>query len=212
MSNEAFLDILVQELEPVRPLGNRGTATSLALFAILAMLGVAATIGIREDVAALAPHPMWLLRSGILLLLGGICAAAVLAMARPGVGRASSSWQVALAMAATVPVAALGFAFSDPATAAKDIWWASVPWCLGVSLAMASGFGAILTLHLRRGAPVFPERAATVTGIAAGSLGVLLYSLHCPSNSIVYTGLWYTLAIAIAALAARLILPPLIRW
>lgn len=212
MNNEAFLDSLARDLRPVRPLRDRSGAIALAGFSLAAMCLVAATLGMREDVAALAPHPMWLFRSATLLLLGGICAATVLALARPGVGRAGRAWQAALAMAAIVPVTAAGFAVADPTAAAQDIWWTSVPWCLAVSLSVATGFGAIFTTYLRRGAPVCPERAATVAGIAAGSLGVLVYSLHCPSDSLVYMGVWYTAAIAIATGAARLIIPPLIRW
>ncbi|MGB5724829.1 MAG: NrsF family protein [Parasphingorhabdus sp.] len=36
--------------------------------------------------------------------------------------------------------------------------------------------------------------------------------MHCPFNSIFYVGLWYSLAVAICAIAGRLVVPHLIRW
>jgi len=65
---------------------------------------------------------------------------------------------------------------------------------------------------MRGGAPVSPERAGIVIGLASGSFGALAYSMHCPHNELVYVGLWYTLAIAITTLLGRLIVPRFVRW
>jgi hypothetical protein len=155
---------------------------------------------------------MVLLRGGLLLMLGGIATACALAMSRPLVGRNDRSWAGAAAMAAMVPAAALVFALLEPAAAVRAVWWSSALNCLGVSLAAAACFAAILVAHFRRGAPVQLVRAAWVTGLASGSLGVLVYSIHCPANHIAYIGLWYTLAIVTAAVGCRLVVPGLIRW
>lgn len=210
--DDNFLDHLAADLKPVSPLGDRRVGLALLGLGAVGMLLVSATLGARADLLAGAPHPMFLFRTGTLLMLGGICAAAVLAMARPGVGRAGKAWLAALAMAAVVPLTALGVAISDPEAAFRAVWYGSALWCLGVSLTAAAGFASVLVWHLRRGAPVSPERAAIVTGVASGSLGVLVYTIHCPSNEIAYIGLWYGLAIAITTLACRLVVPPLIRW
>jgi len=69
-----------------------------------------------------------------------------------------------------------------------------------------------MVLHLRRGAPVAPQRAGLLVGLAAGSLGALAYNLHCSYDSMVYTGLWYGLVVGSAAVAGRLVVPRLIRW
>ena len=210
--DDDFLDQLSGTLKPVRPVSDRRVLISLAGLAVVGLVLVAATLGARPDLLAGTPHPMMPLRSGMLLMLGGICAAAAGAMARPGVGRGNRAWLAALAMAATFPLAALALAVTDPAGTFKAVWWPSAITCLTVSLTAAMAFAVPLVLHLRRGAPVAPERAAIVTGLAAGSLGVLVYSIHCPANHIAYIGLWYGMAIALATLAARLIIPHLIRW
>ena len=69
-----------------------------------------------------------------------------------------------------------------------------------------------MVLHLRRGAPTSPERAGWLTGLAAGGLGAFAYSFHCPDNSIIYIGFWYSLAVGICAVLGRMLLPRLIRW
>lgn len=211
-TNPSLLDTLVADLQPVRPLTARPAVFGIIGLALLGFLAVATTLGIRADLLAGDPDPMVLLRSGMLLMLGGIATSSALAMARPVVGRNDRSWAGAAAVAAAVPAAALMFAVLEPATAARAVWWSSAINCLVVSLLAAAGFATIITAQLRRGAPVQLTRAGWVTGLGAGSLGVLVYSIHCPSNHIAYIGLWYTLAVAISAVAARLIVPRLIRW
>jgi hypothetical protein len=209
---DTLLDTLVADLEPVRPHTSHRAVLGLVALTVAGIATVAATLGIRPDILAGEPNMMVLLRGALLLMLGGICAASTLAMARPVVGRHDRSWAGAVAMASMVPATALLFALFDPQAAARAVWWSSAITCLAVSLTAAVGFAAILVAHLRRGAPVQLTRAAWVTGIAAGSLGVLVYSVHCPSNHIAYVGLWYTLAITLSAVAARLTVPRLIRW
>jgi hypothetical protein len=40
----------------------------------------------------------------------------------------------------------------------------------------------------------------------------MAYSLTCPSNSIAYAGLWYSLAVLGTAVICRLAVPRLLRW
>jgi hypothetical protein len=210
--DEKFLDQLAADLTPVTPLGSRRVGFALMGLGIVGMVLVSATLGPRPDLLAGTPHPMFLFRAGMLLMLGLICSAAVVGMARPGVGRGGKGWLAAVAMASIVPLTAIGLALIDPVATFQTVWWSSARTCLAVSLAAATGFAAILVWHLRNGAPVAPERAAIATGVAAGSLGVLTYTIHCPSNDIAYIGVWYGLAIAISTLACRLVVPRLVRW
>ena len=84
--------------------------------------------------------------------------------------------------------------------------------CLQVSLLGGLATAIPMVLHLRRGAPISPERAGWLTGISSGGLGAFAYNFHCPFNDLIYIGVWYTLAVGICAIAGRLIVPHLIRW
>ena len=211
-----FLDALSAELTPVQPLRSVRAALLLALCAGLCLAAVAAGLGLRADLLAGQPSQMFLVRTGLLLPLALICTATALGFARPGIGVhdgfTGRAWAGALAVAAMLPATALVTGTLAPQAAANAIWQPSGAQCLSVSLTAALLFGAIMVRHLRRGAPVSLERAGLLVGLAAGSLGVLVYSMHCPANSLHYIATWYGLAIALATLTGRLLVPRLIRW
>ena len=211
MTREFDFAALVNDLEPVAALNPRRPLILAAAITGVMLAIVALMRGVRADVMAGQPDAMFLIRSGILLLLGGGTAHAVLDMASPAVGKPQISWQIALAAAFLFPIAALIVAMTGDMGNSTTAMY-SVGQCL-----MFSAFGAVATavpmiLHLRRGAPTSPARAGWLVGIASGGLGAFAYSLHCPFNSIVYIGLWYTLAVGGCAVVGRLIVPRLIRW
>lgn len=211
MSSEFNIQSLVDDLEPVQSLKPR-RSMGIALAVMLAALAfVVWRLGMRQDIEAGEPSAMFLLRGGTLLLLGLANAYAVLGMASPGVGRQWAGWKVALAAALLFPLSAMIVAMrTDPMpmlTAMKDGME-----CMRMSIMGGLATAIPMVWHLRRGAPTSPERAGWLTGIASGGLGAFAYSWHCPANSIIYIGFWYTLAIAICAVAGRVIVPRLIRW
>lgn len=211
MSNSFNIAALVDNLEPVKALNPRRPLLMAAAITTAMLAVVALTKGVRADVMAGHPDAMFLIRSGMLLLLGGGTAHAVLGMASPAVGKVQMSWQMALAAAFLFPIAALIVAMTGDMGNSTTAMY-SVGQCL-----MFSAFGAVATavpmiLHLRRGAPTSPARAGWLVRIASGGLGAFAYSLHCPFNSIVYIGLWYTLAVGGCAILGRSIVPSLIRW
>jgi hypothetical protein len=205
------LDRLVAELEPVRPLRlSRGISTVAALMGA-AIVFILLIKGMRADLRAADPDPMFLLRGGLLLLLGCASGYAVLSMASPAVGKPGQSWKMAVAAAALLPMTALVVAMLGRG----DVAMAN---CLyGLDCMAFSTLGALATaipmvLWLRRGAPTSPARAGWLTGVASGGLGAFAYGLHCPFNDVVYIGLWYTLAVGFCAVVGRLVVPRLIRW
>ncbi len=209
---DSLIDALAADLQPVKPLADRPVQMVLAALLAVATATVVALLGARSDLLAGEPGAMFLMRCGTLAMLALISVAAVLAQAHPGVGRHHQGWKVAAAMAALYPLAGAAQALADPdrarAMAALPSGWQ----CLGFSLAIALLCAVPMLLHLRRGAPVAPERAGLMLGLAAGSLGALAYNIHCPMGDMIYIGLWYGTAVAGAALAGRLIVPRLIRW
>jgi hypothetical protein len=213
MSMTGFdIETLASNLTPVRRVQPRDAISLVGLATAIAVAVVAVRFGLRPDLMAGTPHPMVVIRCGTLLLLGFAALTAVIASARPGVGHASHGWRWALAAAALFPATSvvlslMNGAFPDAVMHAK-----SGPYCLGISTASGLLIGSLLTLWLRSGAPTTPNRAGWLVGLAAGSFGTFAYNLHCPSDTVYYIGLWYTLAVAISAALGRLIVPPFIRW
>ena len=202
---------LVDDLQPVRALRPmRSIAASLAIVGVALAL-ILVSFGPRPDLLAGKPDAMFLLRSGTLLLLGLANAYAAIGIASPSVGRQSSSWQIAVAAALLFPMSALIVALSVSPSEAMAATQTGMK-CLQVSLLGGLATAIPMVLHLRRGAPISPERAGWLTGISSGGLGAFAYNFHCPFNDLIYIGVWYTLAVGICAIAGRLIVPHLIRW
>lgn len=202
---------LVDGLEPVRPLRlAHGVAFVLGALA-LTIAGVAFVGGIRPDVEHALAEPVFLLATGLFLILGLAASATVIMMGRPQVGNNHSSWVWAAAMVGLLPAAATAVLVGGNPAAASS----TANHGLGCLLA-ATGSGllsfAVLTWWLRRGAPTSPESAGLITGIAAGSFGIFAYSFHCTASDIVHIGLWHSSAVLVCAVIGRLAVPRLIRW
>jgi hypothetical protein len=211
MTQPFNIQSLVDDLEPVRSMNPRRSIVLPVSAMLLALAFVVALLGARADVMAGEPSSMFLLRGGMLLLLGLASAWAVVRMASPSVGRYDNGWKVALAAAALFPLAGILVAMrQDPMPALTE--FTDGMECLRMSL-MSGVFTAIpMVLLLRRGLAMLGHRAGWVTGVAAGGLGAFAYSLHCPANGIIYIGFWYTLTVGICAGLGRLVVPRLIRW
>jgi hypothetical protein len=205
--SDPFLENLVAELTPVVSMHPRtGIARTIgALLATIAALAL--MLGLRGHISTL-----FLLASGLFLLLGAAASWTVIAMARPQVGTIHTGWIWAAAMAALLPATTLVMGLPQVSSA----WNASDPHegilCLGMGVLSGLASGAVLVAWLRRGAPTSPERAGLITGIAAGSLGMFAYSLSCPLDGLYHIGLWHSLSVIASALLGRFVIPRLIRW
>lgn len=210
--NDQLIDDLVADLEPVRPVSPKLAAALVGGTTIVAVMAVALLFGLRGDVQAFSPHPIVMLRGGALLLLGSACVVAVAAAARPGVGYVAQGWTWALAAAALFPLTSLFLSLRHQQWPMADLTSQSAPWCIAISTAGGVMVGAVLTLWLRQGAPTSPARAGWLVGLAGGAFGTFSYSLHCPSDTVHYVGIWYSAAVALCAVAGRIVVPRLIRW
>lgn len=203
---------LVADLAPVEPLAEWRAWLATAIVLAGAMAAVAMGLGLRRDLLALQPHPIAIVRSGTLLLLGAFAGAGAIASARPSIGGVRLGWRVVLAGAMLFPLAAVVRIATDPGDAMRAIASPSAVECLTVSLTVAVALATLFTAWLRRGAPASPERSGLLAGLAAGALGGFAYSIRCPYNDIAYIGIWYPLVVAISALVGRVIISRFVRW
>ncbi len=206
------IETLVTDLEPVRPVAPRAGVLLAVIAAAVVTAIIAAWLGLRPDIVAGNPHPVVMMREGMLLVLGFAALAAVVASARPGVGQSSTGWRWALAAASLFPLTSIALSVTGGGYPVEVLYSVDGPLCLAVSMAGGLMIGAALTLWLRRGAPTALDRIGWLVGLASGSFGAFAYGLHCVSITVFYVGLWYTGAVAICALLGRLIVPRLIRW
>lgn len=204
---DPLIDRLVADLAPVAPMRPLPAIARTLAATALAVLVVAATLGLRRQVT-----PLFLLSAGLFLVLGLAAAITVIGMARPRVGSDRTGWLWAAAMTALLPLstglmavahAHSAWALSDPATGVL---------CLGLGLLCGLGTAGVLVLWLRRGAPSSPAEAGLLTGVAAGGLGMFAVALHCPDDAIYHIGLWHSAPVLAGAALGRLLVPRLVRW
>ncbi len=210
--SDAVIEALVADLTPVRRVRPLDALLLVGSAVAVAVAAVILRFGLRADLAQGIFVPLVLLRCGVLLVLGLAALSAVVSAARPGVGQISHGWRWALGMAALFPLTSLVMMAAERAIPMADVMASSGKYCVGISLVSGLLIGGVLMLWLRRGAPTALNRAGWLTGLAAGSFGTFAYALHCPSNTVHFIGLWYTLAVALCAGAGRLIVPRVLRW
>lgn len=203
---------LVDDLQPVRPL-KQGKGMAYAMLAMAAGVAVITWgFGIRRDIMAGHPDPMFLTASGLFLVLALASAWAVIDMARPFVGMRRDGWGWTALMAAVLPVSALGLASTQWIAGHRVQLDADGVNCLRFGVIVGLLTAVPLTLWLRRGAPSDPRRAGMLVGVAAGAAGIFAVSLQCPHNDLLHIGIWHGAAVIVMGLLGRLVLPRLLAW
>jgi hypothetical protein len=71
-------------------------------------------------------------------------------------------------------------------------------------------FAALLVL--RQGAPSRPGLSGAMAGLLAGSITMVLYTLHCPEDSLLYVTAWHVSAIGLLAGTGALLGNRWLRW
>ncbi|MBP0589490.1 DUF1109 domain-containing protein [Paraburkholderia sp. LEh10] len=82
---------------------------------------------------------------------------------------------------------------------------------LKIMLLSLPALGALLWA-MRGLAPTRPRLAGAATGLLAGALGTLAYSLRCPEMHVPFWATWYLLGMAAPALVGGLLGPRAMRW
>ena len=213
MKTSAWIRLLAAGAGPVeRAAVARRYASALAWGMIGAALTMGLFMGLRPDIDRAAKLPMFWIKLGFpaVLLVGSVAAAARLS--RPG---DRLGWTVP---ALLVPLAAMWLAgavvLSDalPAQRAALVmgrtWWFCVIGVPLLSLPMlVAAFWAMRGL-----APTRPVLAGAMSGLVAGTVGALVYALHCPEMQAPFFGVWYVAGMLVPAATGALVGPRLLRW
>jgi hypothetical protein len=187
-------------------------AISLAWGLPLALLLMILTLGLRSDLAQAAHGGAFWMKVAFAACLACAGFLAVERLGRPGV-RVGGVW---FALAAPLLLVWLVAAFvvlqAEPAqrnalvlgtswrSCSFNIAWISVPIFAAVFWAM------------RGLAPTRLALAGAGAGLLAGSLGALVYALHCPESAAPFMAVWYVLGIAMPTLVGALMGPRWLRW
>ena len=208
MSTDALIRGLSTDLPPVtRRRAGREAATLAAIGgAELALLVWAGAM--RPDMAQVITAPFMLWKMGSLALLAGVtCVLAMRSLVPPAAPR--RRLMLVLGLAALVIVAGI---FATPAVDAGRSFLDRLSpvhgmLCAAAITVLSLPIMAALAVLMRRAAPVRPKHSALVCGLTAGTSSALIFTICCPMNDPLYIAVWYSVAVAAVALAARWLLP-----
>ena len=180
-------------------------AVAIALGTAAAGVMMLGLLGVRHDLAEAMRLPMFWAKFGYAAVLLLASLLAVLRLSRPG----ASLDRVPLALSAPV-LAMWGLATVALAGAAPEQRlgmllgnsWEGCPFF--IALLSTPTFGASLWA-MRSLAPTSLPLAGAAAGLLAGSVGALVYCLHCPEMGAPFIGTWYLLGMLIPTAAGALL-------
>lgn len=211
MRTDELIAMLAREPRPADAVGRR-YAVALAAGGVGSVALMFFLFGPRPDLAQAVRDPAFWLKLLLPAALAAAALGAVVRLGRPGrrVGYAAEAlllpvgvvWMLAAyALFAAAPGGRLALVLGETwTTCALSIALLSLP-------VLASAFWAMRGL-----APTRPALAGAASGLLAGAVGAVAYSVHCPEIAPPFLGTWYVLGMALPAAAGALAGPRLLRW
>ena len=210
MRTDDLINALARDPVPALPSVPRLVLKGLAVTVPVSVVLFFATIGMRED-----PLPAlvegWF---GIKLLLVGLIVVAGWQLTG---SRARPGYKLPIIAGLTAALALLTAAALDLRIEGLTDWQERV---IGDNAAKCMMLIPLLSLAplagllhaLKEAAPTSAAQAGAAAGLLAGSLGALLYGLHCTDDSPLFLAVWYLAAIGLMMMAGAFAGRRLLRW
>jgi hypothetical protein len=210
MKTDSLIRALAADVTAEAPLGRSvrlavalGGAVTLALFFV--------ALGVRPNaLASLGTSPRFDFKFVVTLLLAATAARLLMQLSRPGASE--QRWLLVLAPTLLFCAVAAELAAVPAAGWATALFGTTWRACLYNIPALSLPILVALLVALRRGAPGSPAATGAVAGLLAGGLGGAIYASHCPGDSPLFLGAWYTLTIAALAFVGGIAGRWLLRW
>lgn len=213
MKTDDLISMLAQDAAPppAAPLGQRAVLGIAAGFVVAVVLYLLA-LGPRPDLAGHMADPVVLAKTLLPLALFALALVLGLRAARPGAPAGRSARLVWLVPGVTLALLVWAFVSTPATERLVDLIGHSIPVCLPAINLLSLPILAGLITALRRGAPVDPQKAGALAGLAAAGLATALYSTFCTEDSPLFYAVWYTIGIAITGALGALAGMRWLRW
>ncbi len=205
--------MLATGIEPVEPQQvARRYYFAVASGTLVACAFTAGILRLNPALPRYVAEPMFWIREAYCIALSGLALLAAHRLARPGrrLGRVPAG--VACVVIAMWLLAALALAPVSSPMRDRLIFGATSAVCPFLIALIAA---PLLVAHLwilRGLAPTRLRLAGAAGGFAAGSMGALVYTLHCPELAAPFIGIWYLSGMLIPTLLGAWLGPWMLRW
>ena len=173
---------------------------------------MAVLLGVRPDLEVAVRLPMFWVKLAFAATLALTSGVVALRLARPGSRLSWLPGMLAAPVVAMWVLAAFVLMTANSSQRHELLYgdtWASCP--LLITMLSAPVFVAVIWA-MRGLAPTRLRLAGAAAGLVSGSLGALVYALHCPELAAPFIGLWYLLGVLIPAGIGALLGPRFLRW
>lgn len=213
MKTDDFVTMLATDGAAVEPnAATRRYLTGLGWGMLGSAILMAVLLGVRPDLEIAVRLPMFWVKLAFALILALTSSVVALRLARPGSRLAWLPGMLAAPVVAIWVLAAFVLMTADSSQRHELLYgdtWVSCP--LLITMLSAPVFVAVIWA-MRGLAPTRLRLAGAAGGLVSGSLGALVYALHCPELAAPFIGLWYLFGVLIPAGIGALLGPRLLRW
>jgi hypothetical protein len=213
MKTDELIAALATGAEPVdRRAPNRHLLLAAGAGLVLAEVLMLALLGLNPALGRDAAVPMFWVKLGF---AGSVAAASFFVatkLARPGAALGRAIVLVGAPFAALWLLALLTLLVAAPGERLPALLGSTWRFCPS-SIALLSLPALVAALLAMRGlAPTRLRLAGAGSGLFAGALGTLVYSLHCPELAAPFIGLWYVVGMLVPVALGAAIGPRVLRW
>jgi len=178
----------------------------------LATLLTAVWLGVRPTLVRDLPVPMFWAKEAFCAALGAAGLVAVARLARPGSRLGWVRAAVAAPVIAMWLLAGVALLAANPQNRAELIFGQTASVCPFLIALISTPLFVGIFGAMRGLAPTRLRLAGAAGGFAAGSVGALAYSVHCPELAAPFLGIWYVLGILIPTAVGAWAGPRLLHW
>ena len=192
------------------PAARFALATLIAAAAALGLM--AATLGLRADLAQATHQPMFWVKAGFGVAVALLAWPLGLRLARPGMRAGWWPAGIVTIFAGLWVLAIVALAGAETGRRTAMLLrssWLACP--LLITALSVPGFVAILRASASL-APTRPALAGAAAGMLSAAIAAAAYALHCPELDAPFIAAWYELGLLIPTLAGALLGPRLLRW
>lgn len=213
MKTEDFVSLLAAGVEPIdarRPTRRYVLAITGGMLGALVITG--GILHLNRALSHELLEPMFWLRGAYCATLGSLGVLALTRLARPGVRLGVVPAGIGAVVIAMWLFAALKLLTAPAQDRAHLLLGTTAAVCPFLITLVAAPLFVGFVWALRGFAPTQLRSTGAALGFAAGSLGALAYSLHCPELTAPFIGVWYLLGMLIPAAIGAALGPRLMRW
>jgi hypothetical protein len=213
MKTEELVSLLSTGAEAIDlRLTSRRWLLALTGGALIAYLLTAGLLKLNPALWRETSQPMFWVRESYCVVLGVLGFISVVRLARPGLRLGLAPMGIPVVVIAMSVLAVVTLSAASPQDRERLILGHTAGVCPFLIALVAAPLLVALLWVMRSLAPTRLRWAGAASGFAAGSIGALVYTLHCPELAAPFLAIWYLLGMLIPTAIGAWLGPRLLRW